>query len=207
MSLGERVLGVPAASLGGFADFLGLRPATPAERDRVLDPAKFEFRPRSACETDPAFLQLIPYVVLTCRGEVFHYRRGAAGTETRLTARRSVGIGGHVNEADAAGGDPLGTGMRREVAEEVGIGANYAEHFLGFVRDARTPVGQVHLGVAYRWELETPAAEPRESALAGAGWATVAECVAAVEEFETWSRFVLEVLPSRRSVRRGGQTG
>ena len=195
MPTDERVLGVPAARLATWGHFLGLRGATPVERGRLLDPARFEFRPRRECETDPGFVQLIPYVVLTCRGRVFHYRRGPAGTEARLTSLRSVGIGGHISEADAAGGgDPYLTGLHREVAEEVAITSAHAERFLGFLRDDRTPVGQVHLGVVHQWELAGEAVEPRESALAGAGWADLAACAAASAEFETWSQFVLAAL-------------
>ena len=199
MPTDERVLGIPAAHLAAWGPFLGLRAATPAERDWLLDPSRFEFRPRSECETDPSFVQLIPYVVLTCLGRVFHYRRGDAGTEARLKSLRSVGIGGHVSEADAAGGaDPYLTGLRREVAEEVAIGAAFTERFLGFLRDDRTPVGEVHLGVVHQWELTDEAAEPRESALAGAGWAEVAACAAASAEFETWSQFALAALEQER---------
>lgn len=192
MPTDERVLGIPAAHLAAWGHFLGLRPATPADRARLLDPVHFEFRPRRECETDPSFVQLIPYVVLTCRGRVFQYRRGDAGTETRLKSLRSIGIGGHISEADAAGGgDPYETGLRREVAEEVAIAATHTERFLGFLRDDRTPVGRVHLGVVHQWELTAEAAEPRESALAAAGWADIAECAAESPEFETWSQFVL----------------
>ena len=199
MPTDERVLGLPARHLAAWGPFLGLRAATPAMRNYLLDPAHFEFRPRRECETDPSFVQLIPYVVLTCLGRVFHYRRGDAGTESRLKSLRSVGIGGHISEADAAGGaDPYETGLRREVAEEVAIGAAVTERFLGFLRDDRTPVGQVHLGVVHQWELASEAAEPRESALAAAGWADIAECAAASAEFETWSQFVLAALAEER---------
>ena len=199
MPTDERVLGIPAAHLAAWGPFLGLRAATPAERDWLLDPSRFEFRPRRECETDPSFVQLIPYVVLTCRSRVFHYRRGDAGTESRLKSLRSVGIGGHVSEADAAGGaDPYLTGLRREVAEEVAVGAVSTERFLGFLRDDRTPVGRVHLGVVHQWELVAEAAEPRESALAAAGWSEIAACAAASAEFETWSQFALAALEQER---------
>jgi predicted NUDIX family phosphoesterase len=200
MPTDERVLGIPAAHLTTWGTFLGLRAATPADRARLLDPAHFEFRPRRECETDPSFVQLIPYVVLTCLGRVFHYRRGDAGTETRLQSLRSIGIGGHISEADAAGGsDPYETGLQREVAEEVAVGAARVERFLGFLRDDRTPVGEVHLGVVHQWELTAEAAEPRESALAGAGWADITACAAESSGFETWSQFVLAALGVRRT--------
>lgn len=83
----ELVLVVPDAALAAAGRFLGFRPHDDAFADTLLDPAGFSFRPRSQVETDPSFKQLIPYVVLTHGETVFHYARGAAGTETRLHAR------------------------------------------------------------------------------------------------------------------------
>ncbi len=191
----ERVLCIPTARLHTAGYFHGFRPAGEAFRAAVLDPAAFSFRPRSEVETDPSFKQLIPYVVLACGDVVFHYRRGASGTEARLRALRSVGIGGHISEADAAGhGDPYRTGMARELGEEVDVRAGYAERLIGFINDDTTPVGQVHLGVVHLFDLTEPAAMPREDALADAGFAPLAELRADRGRFETWSQFVLDVL-------------
>ena len=49
-----------------------------------------------------------------------HWRRGAGGTETRLRALRSIGVGGHICAEDITDtGDPYRTGLLRELAEEV----------------------------------------------------------------------------------------
>lgn len=195
MPTDERVLVIPASHLAKLGAFTGFRPADEAFRAALLDPVAVSFRPRSEVETDPSFLQLIPYVVLRCGGDVFHYRRGKTGTEARLTALRSIGVGGHISEADAAGGDdPYRTGMLRELTEEVEVGCAYAERPLGFIHDPSTPVGEVHLGVAHVFELAAPAARPREAALADAGFAPLADLVADRERFETWSRLVLAEL-------------
>ena len=194
MPTDERVLGITDAHFRACGAFAGFRPADPAYLAALLAPAALHFRPRSECETDPTFKQLIPYLVLTHAGRVFHYRRGAAGTEARLTAKRSVGVGGHISEADAAGGaDPYRTGMLRELAEELAVGG-YRESPLGFIYDDATPVGRVHLGVVHVLELDRPEATPREAALADCGFAPVAELRAEGDGFETWSRLVLEVL-------------
>lgn len=195
MPLDEKVLVIPTERFRAAGYFHGLRPADAAFRAALLDPAAFEFRPRYEVETDPSFKQLIPYIVLRHGGHVFHYRRGASGTETRLAALRSIGIGGHISEADAAGGtDPYQTGMLRELAEEVALGCAYRERCVGFINDDRTPVGSVHLGVVHVFDLDAPAARAREAALAESGFAPVADLVRDAERFETWSQFVLPLL-------------
>src|SRR5262249_45655543 len=134
MPTDERVLVIPAEHFRAAGYFHGFRPADDAYLAALLDPATFSFRLRSAVETDPAFKQLIPYVVLRCGVDLFHYRRGSSGAEKRLAALRSVGIGGHINEDDAAGRDnAYRTGMLRELAEEVEIGGGWAERLLGFI--------------------------------------------------------------------------
>jgi predicted NUDIX family phosphoesterase len=195
MSMDERVLVIPTQRFMAAGYFHGFRRAEESYRRVILDPAAFEFRPRSEVETDPAFKQLIPYVVLQYGNDLFHYRRGSAGTETRLQALRSIGIGGHVSETDARDGEDLYTaGMRREVREEVALECGWNEHHLGFINDDRTPVGRVHLGVIHLFELNAPRARAREAALAEAGFAPLAELLAEADRFETWSQFVLEEL-------------
>jgi len=190
----ERVLCIPAARLRAVGAFTGFRPADEAFRAALLNPAAFTYQPRSTCETDPAFLQLIPYVVLTCGGQVFHYRRGGSATEARLRAKRSVGLGGHINDADARDADPFRAGMIRELTEEVEVAAASTEHFLGFLFDPGTPVGEVHLGVVSCLELDTPAVTAREAGIAECGFAPVAELLADRDQFETWSQLVLPAL-------------
>jgi predicted NUDIX family phosphoesterase len=193
----ERVLVIPEDHFRRVGFFRGFRPADDAYRAALLAPAAFSFRPRRDVETDPSFKQLIPYVVMRSGDRLFHYRRGKAGTETRLTALRSVGVGGHISEADAVGeGSAYRNGMLREVAEEVTIGCPYAEQGFGFIYDDSTPVGSVHLGVVHVFELESPMVIPREVALADAGFAPLAELVRVSNQFETWSQFVLKALSS-----------
>lgn len=196
MPTDERVLVIPTERFRAAGYFHGFRPTDP---ETYLDPANYSFRPRSEVETDPSFKQLIPYVVLMHDMQVFHYRRGRAGTEKRLQALRSIGIGGHISEADAAGGDdPYRTGMIRELAEEVAIGCEWEESFLGFINDDRTPVGEVHLGVVHLFALDSLSARAKEDALADAGFAPWDNLVAARDEFETWSQFVFDHLNKYR---------
>ncbi len=81
------------------------------------------FMARSAAEQDPAFKQIIPYVILTHAGRVLHYVRGKKAGEQRLVAKGSIGIGGHMNEGDeglfAFDRAAYDAAVQREVAEEL----------------------------------------------------------------------------------------
>lgn len=193
MPLDEKVLVIPTARFHAAGYFNGFLAANDTYRAAILDPTIFDFRPRYEVETDPSFKQLIPYIVLKCGELVFQYRRGASGTEKRLEAMRSIGIGGHISEADAAGGSDLYlTGMMRELTEEVDLGCVYTERCIGFINDDSIPVGRVHLGVVHIFELESPTAHSREDALADAGFAKWNELLRDAEQFETWSQFAME---------------
>src|SRR5256885_9211 len=147
MPTDERVLVIPTERFRAAGYFHGFRPADDAYLAALLDPAGFSFHPRSAVETDPAFKPLIPYVLLRCGAALFHYRRGSSGTEKRLAALRSVGIGGHISGADAAGSaNAYRAGMLRELAEEVEIGCGWTERLLGFINDDRTFESEQSLG-------------------------------------------------------------
>src|SRR5581483_2582067 len=97
----ERVLVVPTRLFQEIGVFQGFCADTERYLSRLLDPAQQSYRLRSEVETDPGFKQLIPYVVLRWRDQVFHYTRGRKGTETRLRALRSIGVGGHISATDS----------------------------------------------------------------------------------------------------------
>jgi predicted NUDIX family phosphoesterase len=176
-------------------DFQGFRPADDNYRSALLDPRLFSFRPRCEVETDPAYKQLIPYLILKHHDSLFHYRRGATGTEKRLAALRSIGIGGHISEDDATGaGDPYRNGMSRELTEEVEISCAFAERLIGFINDDRTFVGSVHLGIVHLFNLDSAAVRVKEAVLAEGGFLRIYQLYEEREQFETWSQFVLDWL-------------
>jgi predicted NUDIX family phosphoesterase len=189
---GERVLAVPTAVLRRAGLFQGFHPDAGRYLPALLDPAALAYLPRAQAEHDPEFKQLIPYVVLRCRGRVFHYTRGGSGTESRLRAKRSLGVGGHINGVDGAPSQrAYRAGMLRELDEEVELGSGYAERCLGLINDDSTPVGQVHLGVVHLLDLEEPRARCREETLVAGGFAPVAELRRDAGAFETWSQLLL----------------
>jgi predicted NUDIX family phosphoesterase len=188
----ELVLGIPTEVLREAGLFQGFNANTAHYLPRLLDAKYLSYRRRGEAETDPSFKQLIPYVVLQWRDQVFHYTRGKRATETRLQALRSIGVGGHINPVDQNLFDtPYREAMLREVAEEVALDTTYEERCIGLINDDGTPVGQVHLGIVHVFTLARPRVERREQALTQAGFAPLAELWRQRAEFETWSQFVL----------------
>jgi predicted NUDIX family phosphoesterase len=191
--LAERVLVVPTAVFHAAGLFQGFSPRVEHYLPRLLDPSHLSYLPRSAAETDPTFKQIIPYVVLRWRDQVFHYTRGKRATETRLQALRSIGVGGHISSDDVGlFADPYRDGMLREVAEEVYLEGPYSERCVGLINDDSTSVGQVHLGVVHVFELAKPNVRRREQALTRAGFAPLAELRRQRDEFETWSQLLFD---------------
>ncbi len=191
----ECVLVVPTSVFHDMGVFQGFCPDVRRYLPTLLKPQHQSFRPRAEVETDPSFKQLVPYVVLRWRDQVFHYTRGKRATETRLQALRSIGVGGHISQQDHALFDsPYREAMFREVAEEVQLDTTYEERCLGLINDDSTPVGQVHLGIVHVFMLAEPKARRREQALIQSGFAPIVELRQQRDGFETWSQFVLDVL-------------
>lgn len=200
MSSEEQILVVPETVITAIGPLEGFS----REVDRFLGPIlasdQLSFRPRGQMESDPSFKQLIPYVILqhtdaagTIR--VFTYTRGSGQGERRLHARRSIGIGGHISEEDAAGGsDPYLTGMQRELAEEVTIRCDYSERRVGLIYDSTTEVGRVHLGVVHILELEEQRVEPNEEDISDTEFITLDALRAEYDSLEVWSRLCVDSL-------------
>lgn len=190
----EHVLVTPAARLQSLGYFTGLTTDIERYLPALLNADHLSFHPRSEIESDPSWLQLIPYIVLEHAGRLFCYTRGKSGGEKRLHALKSIGIGGHINPVDFKERDPYRAGMMRELAEEVDLRSPFTERILGLVHDPSTPVGQVHLGVVHVLKLERPDVMPREDAVGECGFAYRDQLIEQVSAFETWSQFVLRVM-------------
>lgn len=200
----EQVLVIPAERLevlGGATGFIRHDYETV---QRVLNPIDMRFLDRTdELESNPAWKQLIPYMVLTYESQddkvwVFAYTRSKMQGEQRLHGKRSIGIGGHINASDVAddGGarNPLSAGARRELNEEVRI---FSAHFSGLMHllyDPSNEVGEVHLGIVIRHYLDAPAALPNERAMANAGWVELSQLVEEKDQFENWSQLCIDEL-------------
>ena len=159
---------------------------------RVIE-AHHEFRPRPEMETDPAYKQIIPYVLVTRGAEAFVMQRLKKGGEQRLHGLLSLGVGGHINPVDEAGGSALTAGLRREVDEEVALERAVSLTPLGVINNDHDEVGRVHLGFLFRLEAEG-AVTVRETEKLSGSFMPIAALPALRDKMEGWSQIALEVL-------------
>jgi predicted NUDIX family phosphoesterase len=191
----ERVLVLPRDRVPGGCDFTGIRPADEAALDqmRELLVGHARFLERPIAEANPAFKQLIPYVVVRNGELVFLMERTEGGGDARLHGKASIGVGGHLNPVDGHV-DPLAAGLRREWEEELVADWEPRFRLIGLLNDDTNPVGAVHLGVLFEVDAAGRALAVRETEKLSGRWADAAALRAAAERLETWSRLVADHL-------------
>lgn len=154
-------------------------------------PTEYAWRERDLVENDDAWLQPIPYLLIRSpEDHVWCYRR--IGGDTRLSDRRSCGVGGHVERCDERAdlASTLSAACAREAAEELAdvcaLGTPVPSAWL---YEGLSPIGRVHIGIVYLadWlEAIEPEVAPDES-LDVIGFLPL-ETIASDERFELWSR-------------------
>lgn len=196
----ENILVVPRQVFDGIGAFQGLSLDTDRYMSAFLDPANNLFLPRSSAEQDPSHKQIIPYLVIRHGDRVLCYTRGKSGGESRLHAKMSIGIGGHMNDGDthAAHFDRAAylRAVERELNEEIEIPGSYHQRISALINDDSNDVGRVHLGVVHLVEVDSPAVRPREDAIADPEFLTLAELGSRRDRLETWSQICLGGLPT-----------
>jgi predicted NUDIX family phosphoesterase len=148
------------------------------------------YEPRDRMERDPAFKQVIPYLVLRDGPRFFLMQRTAAGRDERLHGRYSIGVGGHLNPGD---GGVLG-GLRREWAEELVAGFEPEFRLVALLNDDTTDVGSVHLGAVYVADAEGRPVTIRETDKLSGSFVDASAVAAVADRLETWSRLTFEFL-------------
>ncbi len=190
-----RILVTPASVLDRLGRFQGFEPRADRYLSELLAPGIASFRPRPDMEDDTSYKQIIPYVIFRSGNLIFRYVRGKSQGEARLHAKQSIGVGGHVDEADADGRatlDAYEMALRRELDEEVIIASPGILRRVGLINDDDTPVGRVHLGVVHIYELDRPEVTAREEGLAEAAFVTLEELRNDAHRLESWSSIALE---------------
>jgi len=201
MAQEEQVLVVERKVLEQAGMFQGLTLDVDRYLRKLFAPGILSFIPRSKAEADPAYKQLIPYVIMSYDGKYLSYVRGKRAGETRLLGLRSIGIGGHINPVDNE--VPLfdrdfremyDTAVEREVAEEVSVEANHTDSIVALLNDDSNEVGSVHLGVVHYWVLDEPKVNKREQMITQMAFMSPAELHQLRDTLETWSQLCLDKL-------------
>ncbi|MFN2465088.1 MAG: hypothetical protein ABR598_02345 [Candidatus Dormibacteria bacterium] len=179
--------------------------------DRYLEiiSSKFEFRRRGDVEEDPAFQQVIPYVVFRHADRYFLTRRLKESSEKRLRHLYSLGVGGHINREDISdrpGADPVIEGLRREFEEEVVYEGTWTHRMIGLLNDDSNDVSRVHLAVVFEVIGNQPDISIRETGKLDGELLTLEEMKIYYLDMESWSQLIYDHLLAREKalVRRGG---
>lgn len=155
---------------------------------------------RPYAETDPDFLQIIPYVVIhRDNKEVFVYTRLKKGAETRLHSNMSVGIGGHVDfQFNLSPYDNYLSTISKEINEELDL-INFSSDGTKFegplqtIYDPTNEVGKVHLGILFKYDIENSTCTVKETEKIEGKFYPI-EQLKTIENFENWSKIALNYL-------------
>lgn len=200
MSVVEQVLVVERDIFDRVGSFQGIQFSIDAYLDAFFATGVLRFMPRPQAEEDPAFKQIIPYVLMTDGETYLTYVRGRKAGEQRLVGRRSLGIGGHINPADDL---PLfdadyraayRAAVEREVAEEVVVESTPPDRMVALLNDDSTPVGRVHLGIVHYWRFARLDVRKREQVITQLSYMTLPELRAVHDSLESWSQLCLDHL-------------
>jgi len=173
-------------------------------------------REREWLEKDPAYRQLLPYVIVTQSTPTgvryITYRRGKGVGESRLAGNVSVGFGGHIDLADVVFDkktsviqlmETIGYAATREIAEELvfldGVEEKNFDLFdVGLIVDNSNDVGCVHLGLALTAMIPADVVvESREEELEMLAPMTARELLDSGLPLENWTRIFLEHVVSQ----------
>ena len=200
MAQEEQILVIERKVLEQVGMFQGLILDVERYLRKLFAPGIPHFMPRSQAETDPAYKQLIPYVIMSNGGNYLTYVRGKRAGETRLVGNRSIGIGGHINPTDdmplfnADFREMYRTAVEREVAEELSIEANHTDSIVALLNDDSNEVGSVHLGIVHYWVLDEPKVTRREQMITQMDFMRPEELQKVRDTMETWSGLCLDGL-------------
>lgn len=186
----EQVLVVPADAIGARLR-TSFEPAAAREIIGLANAGRL-FRPRSQVEQDESVKQIIPYVCIRHGQEFVLLQRTNRQSEARLHNKLSLGIGGHINDAEREAADLVEAGLKRELEEEIGLDSGYSLRLLGNIYDPSTAVGRVHLGIVYELTAANRTFTMNEPDLMSGQWASLDALRSGRDRMETWSQILFD---------------
>lgn len=160
----------------------------------------YEWMRREDAETNTAYKQPIPYiVVMNEENKIFAFQRANKKkdySEKRLFDKWSIGVGGHVDK-DTDKENPIQKGMMRELQEEIHFDELKSTSLLGYINYDLDNVGKVHFGLLYLARIKG-VAKPKDSEVATSKMMKLNEVEALFAketvDAEDWSVYTLQLL-------------
>ena len=144
-------------------------------------------------EVDPAYKQIIPYLVFEHNNNYFLMQRRSTASETRLRNKLTLGIGGHIRQEDMEQENSLFAWATREFHEEVDYAGKLTVTPLGILNDDSDDVGKVHIGFVFLLSGDSSNIAIKSELKSGV-LVPLSECIAQYELMESWSQFVVDFL-------------
>lgn len=152
------------------------------------------FMERDKAEYDNTVKQIIPYVILRRKDEVFLLRRLKKQSEARLHDKLSIGVGGHINPNDETGfSDIIEASLHRELSEEVSIVGTHTLHCVGILNENNGGVSDYHAALLYSLEIDGTATVLETEKMEG-HWIPQKELDSHLKSLETWSKIAANSL-------------
>jgi predicted NUDIX family phosphoesterase len=192
------VLVFPRKILESIGEFQGYSLEIDKYLDVVLHPKNAFLISGDVAERNPEYKQIISYVVLRFGQQVFTYFRGVSSHEARLIGRRSVGLGGHIEETAVASltadRRSYQLAVQREIGEEVVINTPYVDKIVALINDDSDDVGRVHFGILHIYTLTEPKVYARGQEIADGSFIELEKLKTVLHEFESWSQIAMPLL-------------
>lgn len=168
------------------------------------------FLERDLVEYDNRYRQLIVYLILRHKQNVFVYQRIRATGEKRLLDLYSFGLGGHINETRERFSrltEPdnsmhtksfsrlITSNLKRELKEEVSFPGPFSYRFLGILNDQETEVGIYHIGLVFLVSCQASQIIVREKNKIRGSLIPVSQLKDYQDQLENWSNLLLPYIP------------
>lgn len=158
---------------------------------------------REVLERDPAFRQVMPMIMFTCKGKVWAYERTSTSGESRLHNKVAVFAGGHWDLDDIVTNKSIidlnasfEKALNRELSEEVKIDAKVisAIRLEKSICADDTEVDRLHVAIVTVVELSDELVKSKEDKIKPLGFKTPSELLGGAYNLETWARMACELL-------------
>lgn len=152
---------------------------------------------KDLAELNTSLKQIVCYIIYFFKDKLFFMQRSKK-KEKALTHKFSIGIGGHLQKEDISKDEIFW--FEREFNEEINYNDSYQVKLLGFINDNSDSIGEIHFGVVYAIQGDTPEISIK-SELKSGKLISLDECLSYRKSTESWSKILLIHLTQNRSIR------